>query len=376
MKNNTITQVLIFGLSLFLYISCSKKEKPFYPTNIKEKTFELKAQKYTYDTLKSPYKPFIINDNLYVTQDTKVNFDEPLIHIFNKESMERKGAIGKNGMGPNEMLFASLLDYDLSDSTVIVFDSRKKSFSEFDKIPRSKNSLLARNQIRLSSDMHDAYKVYKASDSTYLAVSTQKQYIFNEYDTNGKWIRGYGKWPGIPNEKLLSGFTGIERNYLLGEINAGSLKKEIGGDWYGYAMRFRDRVELFNYRTKEYKSVKGPELIDEIQPFKIAGSGKGLGGAYDFMEAIRTYIDIAFQPKYIYTLYAGVSQTEVRNTGQFAQIVFVFSYDSELVGQLNLNKSLRSFEVDEELGRIYGITIDENPGVAVFDIPEEILNRD
>ncbi len=373
MNSNTNTQVSIIALCLFFLTSCTEKEKPFYPPDIEQKTYGLKAQKYTYDTLISPYKPFIVQDYLFITQDTKVDFDEPMIHIFDKTTLKRTGSIGKNGMGPNEMLFASLLDYDASDSSVIVFDSRKKRLFEFDINPISENSLLAKNEIRLPTDMNDAYKLYKASDSTYLAVSTQKEYIFNEYDINGEWIRGYGKWPGIPNEKLLSSFTGIERNYLLSQINAGYLKKEIGGDWYGYVMGFRGRVELFNYRTKEYKSIEGPEIIDEIQPFKIAGSGNGLGGAYDFWEAISTYRDLTFQPKHIYTLYADVSQTEVNNTGQFAKKVFVFSYDGELVGQFNLDKSLRSFEVDEELGRIYGITIDENPGIAVFDIPKELL---
>jgi hypothetical protein len=29
--------------------------------------------------------------------------------------------------------------------------------------------------------------------------------------------------------------------------------------------------------------------------------------------------------------------------------------------------------VDEKLGKIYGLTTDENPGIAVFDIPERFL---
>jgi hypothetical protein len=40
-----------------------------------------------------------------------------------------------------------------------------------------------------------------------------------------------------------------------------------------------------------------------------------------------------------------------------------------------LNKSIRGLTVDESLGKIYGITTDEDPGIAVFDIPKELLKN-
>ncbi len=354
---------------MLIFSSCSQNENTFYPTNIDDVTQEIKGAKFTYDTLKSPFKLFIAGDHLFVTQDGKVNFDEPMIHVFDKETMARVASIGQNGMGPNEMLFASLLDFDQSDSSVVVFDSRSKRFSKFDIQFAPQSNLLAQEQNVLPSDMFDSYKTYKASDSTYLGVSTQKEYIFNEYDLDGEWITGYVTWPQVANEKQLAGYSGIERNYLLGEINRGSFKKEVAGNWYALAMNYRDRIELFNYKTKEVRTIEGPELIDEIQPFRIAGAGSNLGGAYDFFEAVATYRDVTFKPKYLYALYAGTSQNEYKETGILAETIFVFGYDMKLKGKLLLDKSASALDVDEELGKIYTITTDENPGIAVYDIP-------
>jgi len=364
-----------FFLLILSFISCTKNEEYFYPENIDEITFDLKGEKYVYDTLKSPYRLFLIDNKLFATQDTKVNFDEPMIHVFDRKTLERIGSIGQNGLGPNEMLFASHLDIDSSDSTLIVFDGRNKRLSKFDLSLLFDKRLVADRQTILPSNMTDAYKTYRASDTSYMSISAQKKFIFNQYDLSGNWIKGYGSWPDVSNEKQLVGFSDMERNYLLGSINSGWYKKQIGGDWYALAMNYRDRIELFNYKTKELKSIKGPDIKDEIQPFKIAGSGTGLGGAYGW-DANFTYRDITFKDKCIYALYGGHSQLDYQETNIIAKTIFVFSYDMKLKSKLQLDKSVVALEVDEELGKIFTITTDENPGIAVFDLPQEILNQD
>ena len=365
---------LVTLFCLLIIHSCAESKRPFYPENIEELTFELEGKKWEYDTLKSPYRLFLVKDFLFVSQDKKVNYDEPMIHAFDKTTLAHIGALGKNGMGPNEMLYASHLDMDSSDSTMLVFDGINKRISKFDFAQLGVKNLLSNEQITLSSNMFDAIKTYKASDSTYLSISTQKKYMFNEYDLKGNWINGYGLWPEPTNDKLLSGFSGMERNFLLIEINAAWYRKKMGGHWYGLAMVYRDRVELFNYKTKELKSIEGPELIEEIQPFKIAGSGSSLSGAYG-RDAQYTYRDLVFKDKNIYALYGGHSQVDYQETGIVAKTIFVFSYDGQLIGKLLLDRSVVALEVDEELGKIYTTTTDEDPGIAVFDLPEVFLGK-
>lgn len=361
-------------LAILLFSSCTQEKDTFFPETIADATYKLEGEKYLYDTLKSPYRLFLINDRLFVTQDNKVNFDEPMIHIFNNKTIKRVGAIGKNGLGPNEMLFASHLDIDLSDSTVIVFDGMNKRLSKFKLSLLNKDYLNAQSQTILPSNMTEAFKTYRASDTSYLSIATQKEFIFNEYSFDGNWIKGYSPWPKSSNEKQLAGFSRAERNFLLSSINSGWYKKQIGGNWYGLAMNYRNRIELFNYETKEIKTIKGPDLNDEIQPFKIAGSGAGLGGAYGW-DAKYTYRDLVFKDRNIYALFGGHSQLDYQETGIVAKTVFIFSYDLQLKARLILDRSVIALEVDEDEGKIYTITTDENPGIAVFNLPLDLLSN-
>jgi len=366
---------IIYNLLLIIYLtSCSNQKESFFPKNINEVTYKLEGTKKVIDTLKSPYRLYILKNQLFVTQDNKVNFDEPIIHILDLLTLSPLSAIGKNGLGPNELMSASNIDLDKPNGNAIVYDGRNKRFSNFSISINSSSKLLADNQSTLPANMFDAYKIYQASDKTYLGISTQKEYIFNEYDLNGNWIQGFGRWPEATNSKELQDFSGMERNYLLSSINSGWYKKQIGGDWYALAMNYRDRIELFNFKTKALKSIKGPELIDEIQPFKIAGSGSGLGGAYSW-DAKYRYRDLAIKNQNIYALYGGHSQIDYRQTGIVAETIFVFSYDMKLKGKITLDRSVVAIEVDEDLGKIYTITTDENPGIAVFDLPKELLKE-
>lgn len=60
------------------------------------------------------------------------------------------------------------------------------------------------------------------------------------------------------------------------------------------------------------------------------------------------------------------------NSDEIARIVYVFTHKGELVSRLDLDRSVRSIVVDEDLKQLYGITTDGNPGVAAFDLPQEL----
>lgn len=373
LSTNLKMYMLMSGLLLMAY-ACTPPKESFYPDNIAELTFQLEGTKWEYDTLKSPYRLYLINKFLFATQDDKVDFDEPMIHVFDRKTLKYLGALGKNGLGPNEMLFTSHLDINPYDTTLLVFDGRNKRISTFSFNQVAEKRLLAQEQTVLPTKMFEAYKTYKASDSTYLSISAQKEYMFNEYDLEGNWINGYGLWPEPANNKQLSDFRGMERSYFLGLMNGGWYRKKFGGDWYGLAMNYRDRIELFNYKTKELRSIEGPEIVDEIQPFRFVGSGESLMGTYSW-DAQYTYRELVFKNKYIYALYGGHSQVDYERTGIISKTIFVFSYNTELIGKIELDRSVLALEVDEELGKIYTITTDENPGIAVFDLPEVLLNK-
>jgi hypothetical protein len=60
-------------------------------------------------------------------------------------------------------------------------------------------------------------------------------------------------------------------------------------------------------------------------------------------------------------------------TGKLAEKLFVFPHDGEPLFKLIPDRSLQAIVVYESKGEIYGLTTDEDPGIAVFKLPQELL---
>jgi len=137
-------------------------------------------------------------------------------------------------------------------------------------------------------------------------------------------------------------------------------------------MAYRDRIEFFNYRTKEYVSIKGPK--HEVPPFWVSGRGANVMTGYN-IDVKFGYRDLSFGKTNTYALYGGYSELDYRETGNMAKTVIVFSEDFEVLAKLNLDRSVFAIAVDEERKKIYAITTDEEPGIAIFPIPEKLLTN-
>jgi hypothetical protein len=182
---------------------------------------------------------------------------------------------------------------------------------------------------------------------------------------DGNEIAGYGKWEQIPEQPEMD-------NYLLMTYNKGRLKTNSEKNVFVKASLYRDRLEIFDYETKKFTIIDGPRL--ELPPANISGSGSNSALVFS-MDQKYGHRDIAVGRKFIYDLYSGRSQQEIQETGRDCETVYVLTIKGEMVAKFELDKSIWGITVDEDLGKIYGITTDEEPGIAVFDIPKQLLEN-
>ena len=56
-----------------------------------------------------------------------------------------------------------------------------------------------------------------------------------------------------------------------------------------------------------------------------------------------------------------------------AEQIWVFDHKGKPLWNLKLDRSLINFVINEDTNEIYGLTTDEDPGIAVYTIPEELL---
>lgn len=78
-------------------------------------------------------------------------------------------------------------------------------------------------------------------------------------------------------------------------------------------------------------------------------------------------MDAFLGDKFIYGLYSGKTDKEIVKEGRGETQIFVFDMKGNIQTCFNLDTPIRSFTVDENHQRIFGVTEDEEPGIVKFD---------
>lgn len=352
-------------LSFFLlYLSCTS-EKPkslfdFPANNLPE--FKLKSEKQYFQEVINPMHVKQKGDYLVLMEIYRIPPEKPLIHLIKKNNLSYYSAKGVTGFGPNEIANAELFDPGFDENTFWIYSSRSKRMAEFSLQDTNRLSI---SEFRQPEDMYMIYNMFYTKDTTFIGISANDPHKLIEVDSKGKWINGYGTWEKIPERSDLD-------DYLLGELNKGWFRANDEKTIFVKASIFRDRIEIFDYQTKEFITVDGPRL--ELPKFEISGSGANSALIFNPNEPYG-HRDVAFGDSYIYDLYGGYNEMQIRQTNEAAKTIFVLTAKGEMVAKLDLDRSVRSISVDESLGKIYGITTDEDPGIAVFEIPKELLDK-
>jgi hypothetical protein len=351
--------VVLFGL-----LSCTSKNSnlPFdFPNNGKPQ-YELVGEKIYFPEVLSPWKIDQKGEFLIIQESYRIPSDKPLIHIIRKKPLSIYASKGVIGEGPGQLTDADIFDPGLSDSTFWINAVMSKKMAQFNLYDTSRLSI---REFRQPESMFFVYMMYLTPKESFLCLVADTPNKLIEFDFDGKKIGGYGTWEQIPEQPEMD-------NFLLMTYNKGRLKSNQEKRFFVKASLYRDRIEIFDYHTQTFINVDGPRL--ELPDAQISGSGSNSALVFS-MDQKYGHKDVAVSDKFIYSLYSGRSQQEIQETGRDSEIVFVLSKKGEVIGKLMLDKSIRGITVDESLGKIYGITTDADPGIAIFDIPTELLKN-
>ena len=95
--------------------------------------------------------------------------------------------------------------------------------------------------------------------------------------------------------------------------------------------------------------------------------------SYTWDQTLTFAIEAVVTKNYIFALYGGVSHSDFNKTSVMATQIWVFDHMGQPLYNLKLDRSLINFVINEETNEIYGLTTDEDPGIAVYTIPKELL---
>ena len=351
-------------LILFALLICSCQKEPEKGDHriIKEEDFKvisLTSKKLYFEQIINPSNIGLAGRNVLISEAWRVPEQHPRIHMIDAENWTYDKAKGKYGEGPLELVDASLFFAGENPDTFWVYSMNRKKLVEYSI---SDATVLGKSEWKMTEPMMNLWFFMPATDSTYLGISREDKNRILEFDKAGNQIGGYGDWEKIKDGPDLN-------DYQLAELNSSFFK---GNPDEGLFIRVglrRDRLEIFDNRDKSFIIIDGPEL--ELPPFEIIEAG-GIVHLYHSPDPPYQYRDAAVTDKYVFALYAGVSHSEFKNTAVLAEQIWVFDHKGQPLWKLMLDRSIINFVINEDTNEIYGLTTDEDPGIAVFSIPKEL----
>lgn len=355
----------LYQLSLFIFLfSCaSESEEQNYRIITREdfKEISIASEKHYFEEIINPVEIGLIGDKIIISEAHRVLEENPRIHLINSADWSYDKAKGKYGEGPLELIDASSFFEGGSSDTFWAYSMNRRKLVEYST---NDSSFLGIKEWKMTEPMMNLWFFMKATDSTYLGISREDKNRILEFDLEGKKIGGYGEWEIVEDRPNLT-------ENQLSTLNESWFK---GNPDQGLFLRVglrRDRLEIFDNQDKSFIIVDGPDL--EIPPFELIDAG-GVEHLYIDQEDPYRYGDAFITDSYIYALYRGVNQVEVNKTGIIAEQIWVFDHKGKPLWNLKLERSILRIVVNEQTNEIYGLTTDQDPGIAVFQIPEELLD--
>ncbi len=351
---------LSFNLLIILLTLCCKDRGGDHP--IKElldkelQSYSLRSEKKEMEQFKDPTELGMKGDWLIVSENYRVPESFPRIHLINRKNWTDYIPKGVQGYGPMEITDAAMIEEGQEEGSFWVYNMNRRLFAQFSL---TDTSMLAIDQVKFSESMAMVHFICIATDSSYIATMWEGEYKLVEFHKDGRRIGEYGRYETVEGHEGLT-------NYQLTYLNGGWLKGNPKNGLFVRAAIRRDRLEIFDHAKKTFTIIDGPDK--KIPPFRLVDAGDKVHMDISISEPFR-YRDIAITDAYIFALYGGISHLEYMETGELAKTVYVLTHKGDPLAKINLDRSISGMVVCEKSNLLYGITTDEDPGIAVFELP-------
>lgn len=351
MKNRFVLWIVF----LSFFISCSSINDSNVPVNLKFEDFkqskELIGNKYLYDSILNPREVLIKNNLLIVSSDGSGN----LLHIIDLKDLGYIQSKGVQGQGPGEI--SSMiweLDQGIDQSTFWAYDLNSKTIHEFELDSSNK---FATRSIKQRQDWFLGFSVHLIEENKFISYVTRDNFKFGIFDSLGNRLNSFGPWAG---DDMIDEKTG----YLLLGLNQGPINFNSNNKILGHSRLNFELLEINNIETGNTISIYGPKSY-EVK-YEIFDSN-GFPAA-DVDSAIPMgYSDVFVGENSVFAVYIGKTNSSITSSGETSRTIFEFSLEGKPLSHFTTNYPIKSISVDEKAKKIYAITEDKDPGIAVFD---------
>lgn len=354
----------IFKAFLFLIFisSCSQTPDDKSIVIIDLEDFEeinLTSKKYFFEEVVNPSSIGFQAGKILIGEAWRVPEELPRMHLIDSKTWTYDRAKGKHGQGPLEITDAAQFLNSPDQETFWIYNMNRRKLAEFSTLD---SSLMAVQDFKFTEEMMDIWFIELGPEGHYLGTPRESEFRFLEFDGKGKKVGQYGKFEKLEERPDLTIFQ-------VSLLSNGWFKGNPELGIYVKAYLYRDILEIFNFQTKEFKSIIGPD--QSLPEFTYLESEFGGAMVYD-QNATYKYRDIAITENYIFALYGGHGQLDYNKTGIMAEQIWVFDHLGKPKWNLILDRSIIEIVINKETKELYGLTTDQDPGIAVFQLPMDL----
>ncbi|WP_209332922.1 BF3164 family lipoprotein [Lunatimonas salinarum] len=277
------------------------------------------------------------------------------LHFVDPEREILIKTMGKDGMGPGEIVAAYQLQRGKSVNEWWVYDHSQKLMALFDLETTGE---LYRKAFRQPQNMYLAIDMRWSSDYSIMCQLADGDDKFVLYDTLGNQLSTFGKWSHMLENRELP-------PNVIKSVHQGN--SSISPDYKKYVQvgLLRDYIEILDVSSGTITSIRGPEQT--MPDFEVDYSAGYPMAKLTDRSRPYYYTSVVAEEEYIYALYFGKSVDLFFQEGELSREIFVFDYEGNLVKTYTLDHALFSLAVDEENKRFFGISSDKDPNVVIFD---------
>lgn len=341
-------------LFLFCLISCTTQVENDPNLQIVSFTHEdlevvkLKGEKIELEGILYPRRIMVKEDKL-ILSDRSLDRQMYIYDLYNYSLISKKGI---NGFGPGEISVIWKL-VDIGEiGKIWAYDTERNSYFRFDLNDENPLADLEHRDIQgffMAADMT------WASDSTFWVTMVDGDTQYFELNLKGDTLNSWGNWKSYEMKKDIPAS-------VTSSMHQGALQANIKNRQGVRAGRLCPYVDVYNFDTQKGVSFRGP--VEDYPEYGVEYSMGYPMPAMNHKTQKRYYFDSFAGDNYAFALYNGAL---IENTNDQPGQIIVFNYEGSVVKSFQLDFPISNFIVDEKENKIYGITRDENPGVAVFD---------
>ncbi|PZX58382.1 TolB-like protein [Algoriphagus ratkowskyi] len=351
----------LFSL-VFIFCSCVSESENESTITIEVNDFEeikLSSEKHYFEEIINPSSLALQGDMVLISEYHNVPDEFPRIHIINSKDWTYDKPKGRYGKGPLETAIPEFIgSKDPDNFWVYDYNNRKISTFLFND-----TILLASSDRKITDPSMGPISLVLAPNGNYLGSPRENENKILEFVPEGKLIGTYGKHERLKEKPEL-------KNFQISLLNGGRFGGNPTIGIYVIASVYRDLLEIFDYHTANFISVIGSGT--KLPEFEYHESK--FGGMLSFAPDVPTkYQGISISEQYIFALYSGYSPLDYSNSGLTAKEIRVFDLEGNPKWRFILDRSVSQISINEQTHEIYGLTTDENPGIAVFKISKVLL---